>query len=171
MKREYCLSDVKPAVAFPGDLNTVKSVAEIGQVDLAACFIGGCTGGSLEDLRSSAAILKGKRVATDTRLTIAPATNDIYLAAIEEGLIETFIDCGAQIINPGCASCVTTSKGVIGDGETMLSASCYNYAGCNGTKDSQVFVSNAKTVAASALAGYICRPNTCKGEAGNGTKV
>lgn len=170
-KREICLNDIVPMVALPGDLNTAKSVASIGKVELAACFIGGCTGGSLNDLRGCAQILKGNRVATDTRLTIAPATNEVYLAAIEEGLIDIFIDCGAQIINPGCASCVTTSKGVIGDGEAMLSASCYNYAGCNGTKDSQVYVSNAYTVAASALAGYICRPNTCKGEAENGTKV
>lgn len=164
-KREICLNDIVPMVAFPGDLNTVKPIASIGKVELAACFIGGCTGGSLADLRGCAQILKGNRVATDTRLTIAPVTNEVYLAAIEEGLIDIFIDCGAQIINPGCASCVTTSKGVIGDGEAMLSASCYNYAGCNGTKDSQVYVSNAYSAAVSALAGYICQPNTRKGEA------
>jgi 3-isopropylmalate/(R)-2-methylmalate dehydratase large subunit len=154
-RQEYCLDTVKPSVAFPGDLNTVKAIDEIGKVRLAACFIGGCTGGSLEDMRSSAAVLNGKRVDTDTRLTIAPATNEVYLAAIEEGLIEIFIDCGGQILNPGCASCVTTSKGVVGDGEVMLSASCYNFPGCSGTKESKVFVANAKTVAASALTGYI----------------
>lgn len=158
-KLKYSLDNVKPYVALPGDLNTSKPVDEIDKTALAACFIGGCTGGRLEDLRSAAEILRGKRVATDTRLTIAPATNEVYLAAIEEGLIDTFIDCGAQIINPGCASCVTTSKGVIGDGEAMLSASCYNYPGCNGTKESKVFVSDVKTAAASALAGYICSQN------------
>lgn len=158
-KREYKLNNVQPTIACPGSLSTVKAADALKKVSLAACFIGGCTGGSLEDLRSCAEILKGNRVAMDTRLTIAPATNEIYLAAIEEGLLEIFIDCGAQIINPGCASCVTTSKGVIGDGEVMLSASCYNHPGCNGTKDSKVFIANPQTVAASALAGYICPPN------------
>ncbi len=158
-QREYALGAVEPVVALPGDLHTVEKIASLAKTPVEACFVGGCTGGSLEELRACAAILRSNRVATDTRLTIAPATNAVYLAAIDEGLIDIFIDCGAQILNPGCASCVTTSKGVVGDGETMLSASCYNYTGCNGTKDAKVFVSNATTVAASALAGHICIPN------------
>lgn len=169
-KREYSLSSVTPTVALPGNLNTTKSVEVLEKIELAAGFIGGCTVG-MNDLRQCAEILKGKRIATDTRLTIAPPTNIMYLAAIEEGLIDIFIDCGAQIFNPGCASCVTTSKGVIGDGEVMLSSSCYNYAGCNGTKESQVFVSNASTVAFSALAGYICTANTQDGEVKHGPEI
>lgn len=149
------LGSVTPVAALPGDLNTVRQVTDLDQTEIAAAFIGGCTGGSLEDLRSAAAILKGRQVATHTRLTIAPATNDVYLVAIEEGLIDIFIDSGAQILNPGCASCVTTSKGVVGPHESMVSASCYNYAGCNGHPDSKVYVVNPMTAAATALTGKI----------------
>ncbi|EHS59226.1 aconitase family protein [Paenibacillus sp. Aloe-11] len=152
----YDLSTVKPAVALPGSIHQTQSVKALKDTPVAACFIGGCTGGSIEDLRQAAEILKDKKVATYTRLTISPETNEVYLKAMEEGLLETFIDSGAQIINPGCASCLTTSKGVVGRGENMLSASCWNFAGCNGTKDSNVFLASSATVAAAALTGYVC---------------
>lgn len=74
---------------------------------------------------------------------------------MKEGLIEVFFDCGAQVTNPGCASCRTTSIGVVGDGETMASTGCYNYPGCCGTSASRVYLASAETVARAALSGYL----------------
>lgn len=88
---------------------------------------------------------------------MAPSTNEVFLQAIEEGLIQQFIDCGAQILNAGCASCRTTSKGVLGSKEVMLATSMYNTEGCNGMKDSSVYLADTKTVAKSALVGKIAR--------------
>ncbi|MEC0182204.1 aconitase family protein [Paenibacillus peoriae] len=154
-QESYDLGDVQPMAALPGSIHQSKTIAELEGSPLSACFIGGCTGGSIEDLRQAAAILKGKRLPIQMRLSIGPQTNEIYKQAISEGLIQTFIDSGAQILSTGCASCVTTSKGVIGKGETMLSSSCWNYNGCNGSKDSQVYLASAESVANSALKGCI----------------
>lgn len=151
----YDLGDVEPMAALPGSIHQSQPVTELEGAPLSACFIGGCTGGSIEDLRKAAAILKGKRIPSPMRLSIGPQTNEVYKQAISEGLIQTFIDSGAQILSTGCASCVTTSKGVIGKGEVMLSASCWNYEGCNGSKDSLVYLASAESVANSALKGCI----------------
>lgn len=97
-------------VALPGAIHQSQPTAELKGTPLSACFIGGCTGGSIEDLRTAAAILKGKRIPINMRLSIGPQTNEVYKQAISEGLIQTFIDSGAQILSTGCASCVTTSK-------------------------------------------------------------
>ncbi|AHM68063.1 3-isopropylmalate dehydratase [Paenibacillus polymyxa] len=154
-QESYDLGDVQPMVALPGSIHQSQPAAELAGTPLSACFIGGCTGGSIEDLRTAAAILKGKRIPINMRLSIGPQTNEVYKQAISEGLIQTFIDSGAQILSTGCASCVTTSKGVIAEGETMLSASCWNYKGCNGSKDSLVYLASAESVANSALKGCI----------------
>ena len=78
-----------------------------------------------------------------------------YLLAMEEGLIDVFLDCGAQVTNPGCASCLTTSIGVIGDGEVMASTGCFHYSGCCGTPASRVYLVSARTAAQAALSGYL----------------
>lgn len=152
-QESYDLGDVKPMTALPGSIHESKPLAELEGAPLSACFIGGCTGGSIEDLRTAAAVLKDKRIPVNMRLSIGPQTNEVYKQAIAEGLIQIFIDSGAQILSTGCGSCVTTSKGVIGEGETMLSASCWNYQGCNGSKDSRVYLASAESVAGSALKG------------------
>ncbi|WP_334074493.1 MULTISPECIES: aconitase family protein [Paenibacillus] len=154
-QESYDFGSVDPMAALPGSINQSKPIAELEGTPLSACFIGGCTGGSIEDLRKAATILKGKKIPINMRLSIAPQTNEVYKQAISEGLIQTFIESGAQILSTGCASCVTTSKGVIGKGETMLSASCWNFKGCNGSKDSLVYLASAETVANSALKGCL----------------
>ena len=120
-----------------------------------ACFIGGCLGGHIEQLRRAAAVLRGRRIKRELRLLIGFASNQDYLAAMQEGLIGVFFDCGAQVTNPGCASCRTTSIGVVGDGEVMASTGCYNYPGCCGTQASRVYLASAEAVARAALSGWL----------------
>lgn len=150
------LKEREKYLALPGSFENISSLKEVEGTRVQACFIGGCTGGSIEDLRLTAKIWEGKRLPIEVRVTIAPVNNQVFSQAIEEGLIEKFIDNGAQILNAGCGSCRTTSKGVIGSGEIMISTGLCNYKGCSGEKDSQVYLASTDVVAQSALKGYIC---------------
>ena len=151
------LSNDEEKIILPQAFINISDLTSTLDKNLDACFIGGCTGGSIEDLRLTASIWKGKKIPLSVRVCIAPSTNEVFLQAIEEGLLEIFIDSGAQILNAGCASCRTTSKGVLGSNEVMLATSIYNDSGCNGEKDSYVYLADTKTVAYSALCGKIVR--------------
>lgn len=153
---ETCdLSLAAPCVARPGGVTHIQPLADLEAVKVDACFIGGCCGGQLGDLRRAAAVLRGKRIRRELRLTVGFASNAVYLQAMREGLVDVFLDCGAQVTNPGCSSCRTTSIGVVGDGEALASTGCYNDPGCCGTPASQVWLAGAETVARAALSGYI----------------
>lgn len=156
---DYYLDLSKPTekIILPHAYLNIEDLETSLDQKLDACFIGGCTGGSIEDLRLTASIWKDQQLPLDLRVCVAPSTNEVFLQAIEEGLIQQFIDCGAQILNAGCASCRTTSKGVLGSKEVMLATSMYNTEGCNGMKDSSVYLADTKTVAKSALVGKIVR--------------
>ena len=125
-------------------------------VKVDACFIGGCAGGRIEALRTAAKILRNRRIHRELRLLVGFVDNETYLKAMDEGLIDIFLDCGAQVTNPGCASCRSSSIGVVGDGEVLLSTGCYNDPGCAGTKDSYVYLASAVNVARAALTGVFC---------------
>ena len=151
------LNNESSVIVEPGKITNIEPTDSYIGKKLDACFIGGCTGGSIEDLRLAASIWKGKHIPVKVRVCVAPISNEVFLQAIEEGLLEIFIDCGAQILNAGCASCRTTSKGVLGSNEVMLATSMHNEAGCCGTKDSYVYLANTEIVAKSALEGKIVR--------------
>lgn len=152
---EYDLAKVTPTVTMPGDLYTTKPALELKGITIQAGFIGGCNGGRIEDLRIAADILKGKRVKLGVRLMIGSVSNAVYLQAMKEGLIETFLAFGAQVTNPGCASCKSTSIGVVGDDEILITTGSHNYPGCVGTKDSKVYIASAAVIANAAITGYI----------------
>ncbi len=149
------LNEVDGMIAIPDDQDIVKCRSAIERTKVDACFIGGCAGGHISDLRKVAEILKGKRIKRELRLLIGFVDNETYLTAAHEGLIEIFFDAGAQVTNPGCGSCKTTSIGVVGDGEVLASTGCYNFAGCAGTAASKVYLVNAEAAAQAALDGYI----------------
>lgn len=151
----YDLNNKKAIVTLPGDIYTVKTVDELKRTKITAGFIGACTGGHIEDLRLAANILKGKRIKLGFRLLIGSASNEVFLQAMDEGLIDIFFDFGAQVTNPGCGSCKTTSIGVVGDGESLITTGSYNYAGCAGTKNSKVYLASVETVAKTAISGVI----------------
>lgn len=155
MTREYNLSSISSTVTLPGSLYQSKKVEELKGVAINAAFIGGCMGGRIEDVRIAADILKGKRIKLGVRLMVGFASNAVYLQAAEEGLIDIFMDSGTQVTNPGCASCQTTSIGVVGDGEVLITTGSHNYPGCAGTEDSRVYIASAAVVTNAALTGFI----------------
>lgn len=152
---ECDLAQIRPTVAIPGTLFQSTEAKELAGVAISAAFIGGCMSGRIEDLRIAAGILKGKTVKLGVRMMVGFASNDVYLHSAREGLIDIFLDSGVQVTNPGCASCQTTSIGVVGDGETLITTGSYNYPGCAGTRDSKVYIASAATVTSAALTGYI----------------
>lgn len=152
---EFDLSKAESVVTIPGGVCDVKTVHDLKGTKITAGFIGACTGGHIEDLRLAADILKGKRIKLGFRLLIGCVSNRVFLQAMDEGLIDIFFDFGAQVTNPGCGSCKTTSIGVVGDGESLITTGSYNFAECAGTKDSLVYLASVETVAKTAISGVI----------------
>jgi 3-isopropylmalate/(R)-2-methylmalate dehydratase large subunit len=151
----YDLAEIKSKVAKPGSVFNVEMLKSVEGRPINAGFIGSCTGGSIEDLRIAAEILKGKQVNLRVRLNICPQTVETYIQAMQEGLIKIFIDSGAQILTPGCGSCQRNTVGGVGPREVMLTTGAYNYRGCCGVEDSEVYMSAVSTVALSAISGKI----------------
>jgi 3-isopropylmalate/(R)-2-methylmalate dehydratase large subunit len=152
---DFNLNKAKAVVTLPCDIYSTKTVEEMKGTKISAGFIGACTGGHIDDLRLAASILKGKRIKLGFRLLIGSVSNRVFLQAMDEGLIDIFLDFGAQVTNPGCGSCKTTSIGVVGDGESLITTGSYNFAGCAGTKDSSVYLASVETVARTAISGII----------------
>jgi len=151
-------SEIRPMVAQPHSPAHVIPVSEIKHVKLDQVVIGLCTNGHISDLRAAASILKGKKAASGVRLLVIPATQRIYLEAVKEGLIETFIEAGAMVCPPTCGPCLGGHMGLLADGEVALSTTNRNFVSRMGHKGSKVYLSSPYTAAASAVAGYIIDP-------------
>jgi len=159
------VSALEPQVAVPHSVDNVKPISEVEDVKVDQAFIGSCTNGRLEDLRSAAQILKGKKIARGVRLVVIPASQEIYLDALQEGLIKTFMDAGATIGNPNCGPCLGGHMGILAEGEACISSSNRNFVGRMGSSKSFVYLASPATVAASAVTGKITDPRTAKEEA------
>lgn len=149
------LSELVPIVAKPHFVDNVVPAKESLGVKIDEAFLGSCNNGRIEDLRVGAAIIKGKKVADKVRFLVVPASRTIYQQAMEEGLLETFIEAGAIVMNPNCSVCWGSCQGVIGEGETLISTGTRNFKGRAGHKDSYVYLASAATVTASAVKGEI----------------
>jgi 3-isopropylmalate/(R)-2-methylmalate dehydratase large subunit len=152
------ISDLEPQVAVPHSVDNVKCVSEVEDIEINQGFIGSCTNGRLEDLRDAAKILKGKKIAKSVRLIVIPASQEIYLMAINEGLINLLMDAGATISNPNCGPCLGGHMGIMADGEACISTSNRNFIGRMGSTKSYVYLASPATVAASAITGKITDP-------------
>jgi len=152
------VSNLEPLIAAPHSIANVKSVNELEGVEIDQVLIGTCTGGRMEDLRIAAKILKGHRVNRNTRLIVIPASAEIYLQAVKEGLINTFIEAGAIICPPGCGPCFGGHMGVLAAGEICLSTGNRNFKGRMGSIDSLIYLASPATAAASAIKGRITDP-------------
>ena len=153
------LSALTPVVSFPHLPENTKTFDEIEAMDPIAIdqvVIGSCTNGRIEDLRAAARYLRGKKVAV--RTLIIPATNKIYLQALKEGLIEIFLEAGAQVSTPTCGPCLGGHMGILGNGERCVSSTNRNFVGRMGAKDSEVYLASPLTCAACAVSGFITRP-------------
>lgn len=149
------LSEIVPIVAKPHFVDQVVPATECIGTHIDEAFLGSCNNGRLEDLRVGAEIIKGKKVADKVRFLVVPASQAIYKAALEEGIIETFMEAGAIVMNPNCSVCWGSCQGVIGEGETLISTGTRNFKGRAGHKDSFVYLASAATVTASAIKGEI----------------
>ena len=155
---DYDLSKIEPVVAEPHFVDNVKPLSQVGEIKIDEAFLGSCNNGRIDELRVAAAILKGRKVHPDVRFLIAPASNSVYLQALEEGLVDIFLESGAMMMNPNCSVCWGSCQGVIGEGETLISTGTRNFKGRAGHKDSKVYLASAATVAASAVSGRIVGP-------------
>ena len=155
---EYDLSKIEPVVAEPHFVDNVKPLAQMDEVRIDEAFLGSCNNGRIDELRVAASILKGRKVHPDVRFLITPASNSVYLKALEEGLVDIFLEAGAMMMNPNCSVCWGSCQGVIGEGEVLISTGTRNFKGRAGHKDSRVYLASAATVTASAVAGKIVGP-------------
>ena len=157
---EINLSEIKPTVSFPHLPENAKTFDEIPKIRIDQVVIGSCTNGRISDLRSAAAILKGRHVAEGMRCIVIPATNRIYLEALKEGLIETFIEAGAVVSTPTCGPCLGGYMGILAAGERCVSTTNRNFVGRMGDTTSEIYLASPATAAASAIAGVLADPSS-----------
>ncbi|MFN3467123.1 MAG: 3-isopropylmalate dehydratase large subunit [Candidatus Brocadiales bacterium] len=156
--KEYDASGITPQVALPNLPSNVKPVEALAQISIDQVVIGSCTNGRITDLRVAAGILKGRKVHPYVRLIVIPATQAIYLEALREGLIETFLTAGASVSTPTCGPCLGGHMGILAEGEKCLATTNRNFPGRMGHPRSEVYLSSPAVAAASAITGRITHP-------------
>ncbi|MGE4277477.1 MAG: 3-isopropylmalate dehydratase large subunit [Lawsonibacter sp.] len=154
------LDRLEPTVAMPHLPENTKVVSEVAGLPINQVVIGSCTNGRISDLRSAAAVMKGKQVAPNVRCIVIPATQEIVLQAMAEGLIQTFIEAGAAVSTPTCGPCLGGHMGVMAEGERTVSTTNRNFVGRMGHVTSEVILASPAVAAASALAGCVADPRT-----------
>lgn len=150
--------EIKHTVSCPHTVDNTKTVEELqgeNKVKVDQVFVGTCTNGRIEDLRTVAEILKGKKIHPDLRLLIAPASKDVFKQALKEGLIDIFVDANAAILTSGCGPCVGVHAGILGDGEVCLATQNRNFKGRMGNTEGFIYLSSPYVAAYTALNGYI----------------
>ena len=155
---EIKLDELKPTVAFPHLPENTKTIDEVGDIRIDQVVIGSCTNGRLDDLRVAAKILEGRKVAKGLRVIIIPATQKIYLQAMEEGLLKTFIEAGAVVSTPTCGPCLGGYMGILAEGEKCVSTTNRNFVGRMGHVNSEIYLASPAVAAASAVTGKISCP-------------
>ena len=160
---EIDLGKVFPVVAAPHNVDNIKSVSDAAGTVVHEGLIGTCTNGRIEDMRIAADILKGKKIKRGFQLHIIPASSKIFLQAIEEGIITTFIEAGANVLTPSCGPCLGTGQGIPANGHEVISTANRNFPGRMGNKEARIYLASPATVASSSLVGVITDPRTKAG--------
>ncbi len=155
---EIKLDELRPTVAFPHLPDNTRTIDEVGNVKIDQIVIGSCTNGRIEDLRAAAALLKGRKVQKGIRTIVFPATQEIYLQAIEEGLLRIFIEAGALVSTPTCGPCLGGHMGILAAGERAVATTNRNFVGRMGHVESEVYLASPVVAAASAILGRIAGP-------------
>jgi 3-isopropylmalate/(R)-2-methylmalate dehydratase large subunit len=156
---EYDVTKIEPQVALPHLPSNTKPLSQLGEVSIDQSVIGSCTNGRIEDLRLAASILKGRRVNPRVRCIVLPGSQQVYLEALREGLIETFIEAGVAVSTPTCGPCLGGYMGILAEGERCLATTNRNFVGRMGHPGSEVCLANPAVAAASAVTGMICGPD------------
>ena len=152
---EIDLSEIKSTVSFPHLPENTRTIDEVGDVRIDQVVIGSCTNGHYKDLEEAASILKGKKIASHVRGIIIPATQDIYLKAMENGLLKIFIEAGCVVSTPTCGPCLGGYMGILAKGERAVATTNRNFVGRMGDPESEVYLASPAVAAASAIAGKI----------------
>ena len=154
------LSTLRPTVAFPHLPSNTRTIDEVGKIRIDQVVIGSCTNGRLSDLRVAAEILKNRTISPHVRVIVIPATQKIWLQAMEEGLFRIFVDAGCAVSTPTCGPCLGGHMGILAAGERAVATTNRNFVGRMGHVDSEVYLANPAVAAASAVTGYITDPAT-----------
>lgn len=159
---EHDISGLEPLVTFGYKPDQVKPVTEMSSIKVDQVYIGSCTNGRIEDLKIAAQVLKGKRISHSVRAIVSPATPRVFCQAMEEGILETFLNAGFCVTNPTCGACLGMSNGVLAEGEVCASTTNRNFNGRMG-KGGMVHLVSPATAAATAIAGHITNSELYKG--------
>ena len=159
---EMDLSELKPVVAFPHLPSNVRDVDDAGDVPIDQVVIGSCTNGRISDMRVAAKIMRGRKVAPGVRCIVIPATQRVWLQAMEEGLLKTFAEAGCVVSTPTCGPCLGGYMGILAKGERCVATTNRNFVGRMGHVESEVYLASPAVAAASALAGRIAMPEEMK---------
>lgn len=154
------LDDVVPVVSAPHNVDNVKSVSEVAGTPVSEGLIGTCTNGRIEDLRIAAEILKGRKIKEGFQLNVIPASDKIFLQAINEGIAAVFVESGASILPPSCGPCLGTGLGIPASGHNVISTANRNFTGRMGNKEASIYLASPATVALSAITGIITDPRS-----------
>ena len=156
--KEYDCSKIEPTVACPHLPSNTKPASELSSIGIDQVVVGSCTNGRIEDMREAAEIIKGKKVNPNVRMIVIPATQEIYLQAVREGLAEIFVEAEAVFSTPTCGPCLGGHMGILAKGERALATTNRNFVGRMGDPGSEVYLSNPAVAAASAIKGRIALP-------------
>jgi 3-isopropylmalate/(R)-2-methylmalate dehydratase large subunit len=154
------IGELGPQVACPHSVDNVKPVEEVEGAEIDQAFIGSCTNGRLEDLQLAAELLKGRRIKSGVRLLVTPASQEVYLQALQRGLFEVFVNAGGCVCSPTCGACFGGHMGLLAADEVCISSSNRNFVGRMGSPEAEIYLASPATVAASALAGEIADPRS-----------
>jgi 3-isopropylmalate/(R)-2-methylmalate dehydratase large subunit len=156
--KEYDCSKIPPTVSCPHLPSNTKPAADLSSIIIDQVVVGSCTNGRIEDIRDAAEVIKGKKVHPDTRMIVIPATQQIYLQSVKEGLAEIFVEAGAVFSTPTCGPCLGGHMGILAKGERAIATTNRNFIGRMGHPESEVYLSNPAVAAASAVLGRIGTP-------------
>jgi 3-isopropylmalate/(R)-2-methylmalate dehydratase large subunit len=155
---KFNLEEIVPVVSRPHSVDNVCPVSELPETKVNQIFLGTCTNGRLEDLKSAVEVMKGRQVHSSVRMLVGAASRDEYVKALQQGIIEEFVKAGAVVIPPGCGPCLGAHLGALAPGEVCLSTANRNFKGRMGEKDSFIYLCSPETAAASAITGVITDP-------------
>jgi len=158
--QRYAAADLEPYVACPHSMDNVAPLSQLAGTRVQQAFIGTCTNGRLEDLAAAAAVVRGRQVATGTRLLVIPASSQVLQEALQAGYIQTLLEAGAVLGTPGCGPCMGNHMGVPAPKEVTISTANRNFQGRMGTRDAAIYLASPAVVAASAIQGVIADPRT-----------
>ncbi len=155
---EIDLSTIRPTVAYPHLPENTKTIDEVEEIKIDQVVIGSCTNGRIEDLRMAREVMKGKKVAKGVRVIVIPGTQNIYLQAIKEGIVEDLVTAGCVVSTPTCGPCLGGHMGILAAGERCVATTNRNFVGRMGHVESEIYLASPAVAAASAICGYIANP-------------